>query len=295
MKLTIVGGLIACLFSLNALGANDSLDKWSTAPLKDTIYSAEEVATDSETLLAWLATNYASLTDKEKAEPRSKLYNLIDAHIKQLHLTSGAFTFAKADPLLEKLFFWAEKLGAYGGSLVYNAIKSSAAPALDQSLMPPEGFSLTFNEGLYHVKSTTEGWGLHLPYNFILSTITRFKAGNGLPTEILVFTFGTAATDNKGLSDKSSIMLIRSPGARKRKFSTYWKEQFGITRSAERVELGVKDITSQTEYDDQSGLQVEIALWSDADGQFAISYTGSKQAHAKNRPHFINVLQALEM
>lgn len=295
MKLAILGHFILCIFSLNALGANDSLDMWSTAPLEDTTYSAEEIAGESEKLLAWLATNYLSLTDEEKAEPREKLYNLIDAHIKQLYQSSGMFAFAKDDALLEQLFFWSEKLGAYGGALTYNAIKSSAAPAQEQTLAPPDGFSITLNQGLYQIRSTEKNWAVQIPYNFMLTTITKFTAGNGAQTEILVFSFGSTKDDGAATPSRASIMLVHSPGTKKRTFSTYWKDQFEIPRNAERVELGVNNMTSLKKYDSDADLQVELTLWSADAGQFAISYTGSKKACAENRPHFINILEGLEI
>ena len=57
--------------------------------------------------------------------PREHLYYLIDSYVKNLYSNDKRIIPEQHDLILDILFSWVERLGVYGGALVYNFLKSS--------------------------------------------------------------------------------------------------------------------------------------------------------------------------
>src|SRR6267378_8157373 len=103
---------------------------YSTEPLRDPIFDVAGVLVEATAINNWLNFNYRTLSPEQMKGPREHLYYLIDSRIKDTYARTGRVLPTEHDAILEILFSWTERLGAYGGSLVYNQLRSPASPEL---------------------------------------------------------------------------------------------------------------------------------------------------------------------
>ena len=120
-----VRALLFILLILSFSGAFASKDlsshnKFSTEPLKQPIFDPAYVAVDIANFNNWLNANYEKLSRERMKGPREHLYYLLSSHVSKIYQREGTILPKEPDHILELIFFWAEKLGAFGGNLVYN-------------------------------------------------------------------------------------------------------------------------------------------------------------------------------
>ena len=138
---------------------------YSTATLREPIFDAARVAAEAPAFTNWLNANYASLDAENMAQPREHLYYLIDSHIKNQFASTGQVWPTKHDPILELLFSWAERLGVYGGNVVYDRLRSTDTASSETLNSLPKGVAIDLEGDLLHVRSDL-GWSVQFPYYF---------------------------------------------------------------------------------------------------------------------------------
>ncbi len=268
---------------------------YSTAPLRDPIFDVAGVLVETTAINNWLNSNYKGLSYQEMKGPREHLYYLIDSRVKDTFSRTGRIYPAEHDVILELLFSWAERLGAYGGSLVYNRLRSRASRELPTQLRAPKGMSIELNDDLLKVQSVDGRWSVAFPYYFMLWNVADFNAKNGLRTQIIALSTGAAKDKSQAGHSQATLLLIFSPGADTNIFLTSWRQQLSIGVPKEEKVLPVRGLRAQHRFDPQNQLHTEFVGWTEKQGPFAVVYTGIEGTYQWNRLHFLDFLRALQI
>lgn len=266
---------------------------YATATLREPIFSVAEVAVQSAAYNNWLNENYAKLDEQRIPAARERLYYLIDSHIKHTFAGGGGVLPGKHDLTLEILFSWAVPLGVYGGNLVYNAVKAEKSQAKAATLTLPPGEALTLNGDLFELSSDA-GWKVSFPYYFMIGAVRDMTAQDGSRVQMTIISTGTARDSSRTGRSQATLMLLFSPGADFDAFMAFWKAQLPIDSGDERIPLGVRDLTSQKNFDDKLRLHREMVAWKTSKGAIAVVYLGNDGTYQWNRPHFIDFVRAIQ-
>ncbi len=227
--------------------------------------------------------------------PREHLYYLIDSYVKDQYTKDKRILPEKHDLILEILFSWSERLGVYGGALVYNSIKASKSPEMAPLMKLPDQISLGLDGDLFKIGLKTEGWSVKIPYYFMISIVDDFTATNSQRTQLLMLSTGTALDNSESGRSQATLMLMYSPGANLDDVANFWKKSIGIGEGAEKKLLKVGNRQSFYSFDSAVKLHKEITLWREPQGVFAITYMGIDGTYQWNRPHFLDFLRSLEI
>jgi hypothetical protein len=295
-SLIVAVSLVSAAASASAADSESTTPQqgYTTATLREPIFDAAQVAVDTTVFNNWLAENYGKLSANQLDRPREHLYYLIDSHIKQQFETTGQILPKEHDLILEILFSWAERLGVYGGNLVFNKVKSPKSQAMGPLMTLPKGMALELKGDLLHVQSDL-GWDVSIPYYFMIGRLHDFEATNGIRTQIMIVSTGAAKDKGKEGHSQATLMLLFSPGADMTVFRAFWEQQFEIKTGDEHVELGVSGLTSQRNLDAALLLHRELVFLKGDRGALAVAYLGNDGTYQWNREHFLDFLRAVHM
>jgi len=267
---------------------------YSTDPLANPIFDSARVIVETTAINNWLNANYKSLSGDQMKGPREHLYYLIDSRVKDTYARTGKILPAEHDIILELLFSWAERLGAYGGSLVYNKVRLPSSRQIPTSLQPPKAISLVLEDDLLTARSTG-GWSVKFPYYFMVWNIGDFDAANGLRTQVVALSTGAAKDKSPAGQSQATLMLLFSPGADPKRFVESWRTQLNVVEGNDKRQLPVRGLQSLYRFDPQSKLHTEFTSWSEKQGPFAVVYLGIDGTYQWNRQHFVDFLRALQI
>jgi hypothetical protein len=201
---------------------------YSTEPLHDPVFDMAGVTVETTAINNWLNSNYQGLSYEQMKGPREHLYYLIDSRIKDTYSRTGKIVPIEHDIILELLFSWAERLGAYGGSLVYNRLRSPSSRQIPPTLQVPKGMSIGLKNDLLSVKSAEGRWSVDFPYYFMLWNVADLNAKNGLRTQLIALSTGAARDKSQLGHSQATLLLLFSPGADTKRFVTSWREQLSV-------------------------------------------------------------------
>jgi len=268
---------------------------YSFEPLNNPVFDYAHVVVDVAKFNNWLNANYSKLNAETMKGPREHLYYLLSSYISELYKRDKVILPKKHDLILQILFSWSERLGVYGGSLVYNQIKSKKMEPIPELMKIPGSFSLSLDNDLYNLKSTTNIWSVKFPYYFMIGNMNDFQATNGMKTQLVSISTGASKDNTKAGRSQSTLMLIYSPSNKFKTFKKYWLGQFGIPSGAKTAELGVKNLNSRSIFDNASLLHKEITFWSSETGSFAVAYLGMDGTYQADRQHYLDFLNQLKV
>ena len=286
------------LLTLSFCGAfasenSPSNTEYSTEPLKQPIFDPAYVAVDIAKFNNWLNANYEKLSPERMKGPREHLYYLLSSHVSEIYQREGTILPKEPDPILELMFFWAEKLGAFGGNLVYNKIKSTKNSSLSETTRQQGEFSIDLVEDTFVLTSKSLDWTLRFPYYFLVGELHDYVATNEMHTQITVISTGASRDRGERGHSQATIMFIYSPSAELTPFKNYWLNQLNLPRSTATKDLKVKGLSSQYTFDSNSLLHKEATFWLAGSGSYAVVYLGIDGTYQTNRVHFINFLENL--
>lgn len=268
---------------------------YTTNTLSQPIYEVPELVVEATALNNWLNINYKNLTPAQMIGPREHLYYLINSYIKHLYTKDGIILPAESDLVLESLFYWSEQLAVFGGSQIFNAVKSADRPNMPELMQVPEPFVLSLEGDLFEIESKTEGWSVTFPYYFMVSTISDFTAKNGMRTQLISLSTGSAVDESPAGKSQATLMLAYSPGANIDDFSGFWLGNLGFVEPAKTKSLNGGARSSFYSYSTETLLHTEISIWEEPNGVFAVVYMGIDGTYQWNRPHFLDFVRALEV
>jgi len=287
--------IISFAFCISTASASEVPQKgYSTNTLKEPLFDSAQVALESVRINNWLNSNYSKMSYEQMKGPREHLYYLIDSHVKNYYLAEKAILPKEHDVILEQLFLWSERLGVYGGSKVYNAIKSPKSTALPSFMKLPEHVSISMDNDLLNISEDAEGWSVTIPYYFMIWGVNDFEATNGERTQLIAISTGASKDKSEIGRSHATLMLLYSPGDDISAFRKYWTQQIGIGKDAEKKSLGVENRHSYYSYDPALILHKELVVWKEAGGTYAVAYLGNDGTYQWNRHHFIDFLRSLK-
>jgi len=268
---------------------------YSFEPLKDPVFEYAHVVVDVTAFNNWLNANYSKLNAETMKGPREHLYYLLCSYISAIHQRDKVILPKNHDLILEILFSWSERLGVFGGSLVYNKIKREDIKPIPELMKIPDSFSLSLTNDLYSLKTKTNVWSVKFPYYFMVGNMNDFQATNGMKTQLVSISTGASKDNTEAGRSQGTLMLIYSPSNEFESFSSYWLSQFEIHLDSKAISLGVKNLTSRAVFDKTSLLHKEVTLMSSKNGSFAIAFLGMDGTYQANRQHYLDFLNQLQV
>jgi hypothetical protein len=281
--------------SVNGNAQQPAQQGYSTEPLRDPILDQAHVLVETMAFNNWLTSNYQGLSHDRWKGPREYLYYLIDSRVKDNYVRTGKVFPEEHDVILEQLFSWAERLGAYGGSLVYNRLRTPPFQEMSPALQLPQDISLALKDDLFTIKSDSGRWSISFPYYFMIWNVSDSDTKNGLHTQLIALSTGTARDNSKFGHSQATLLLIFSPTTDTDRFVPYWQHLFGIESNGPKEELSVRGLSAQYRVDPQTNMHTEFVSWSAKKGQFAVIYSGMDGTYQWNRQHFLDFLNALQV
>jgi hypothetical protein len=266
---------------------------YSFAPLVNPIFDYPDV--DVAAFNNWLNSNYSSLTDETMKGPREHLYYLLCSYVSALYEKDKVVMPKEHDMILEIIFSWSERLGVYGGSLAYNQIKNEDKKPMPELMEVPDTFSISLDNDLYSLATTSKAWSVKFPYYFMIGNINDFTATNGMQTQLVSISTGATKDKTKTGRSQGTLMLIYSPSNKFDSFSKYWLSQFDISSETKLEKLEVKALKSRSTYDEASLLHKELFFWPSEAGSFAVAYLGMDGTYQANRQHFLDFLTQINV
>ena len=170
---------------------------YSFEPLSNPIFDSAHVSVGVAKFNNWLNTNYSKLNAETMKGPREQLYYLLSSYISEIYKRDKVVLPKEHDLILETLFSWSERLGVYGGSLVYNKIKRENMKPMPELMKIPDSFSISLENDLYNLKSKTNSWSVKFPYYFMVSIMNDFQATNGMKTQLVSISTGATKDNTK--------------------------------------------------------------------------------------------------
>ena len=288
-------GLLGACFAMSASGAETPKEipqpGYSTAPLREAVLEMAPATLETLRIDNWLHANYASLDEQRRMKMRERLYYLIDSYVSHKFQEQGVILSKKPDAVLETLFAWAEPLGIYGGNLVYAAVKDPKSQPFSPDLPLLPGMSLSLKSDLFNLKST--GWEAAFPYYFMIGQVGSIPDAGGKPAEMVVISTAAAKDGGKPGYSQATLMVAFSKDAELAPFKAFWEQHVPINAGDERVELGVRDLVSQRNFDEKLRLHREFVAWKTPQGSIAVVYAGIDGTYQWNRENFRDFLRVL--
>ncbi len=253
------------------------------------MYEPAYVAVDLARFNNWLNANYPKLDVETMKGPREHLYYLIDSHVKHTYAREQVVLPKEHDGLLEIMFSWAERLGVFGGSVVYNAVKSKDRDP-QQPLMPiPSQFKLGMQGDMLVLSSAH--WSAQIPYYFMIWNIQESDAINGPRTQLVTLSTGAAHHTSNAEHSQATLMLLFGPDSETAGFTEYYARKLGFSLDERPVSDG--PLVTYRRHDDTQSLWIEYAAWSATEGHFVVAYMGIDGTYEWNRPHFFDFVRTL--
>ncbi len=296
LLITIVGILIFIHTTIaSELSTVVPQQGYTTSILREPVFELAQVVVEVPAINNWLNSNYENLTYEQMKGPREHLYYLIDSYIKNLYAKEKRIIPEQHDLVLEILFSWAERLGVYGGALVYNSIKSTESAEMPPLMKLPDQISLEIDGDLLAISAKEEGWSVKIPYYFMIWNVNDFSATNGMRTQLVTLSTGASVDKSEAGRSQATIMLMYSPDTNLDEFSEYWKQGIGISDKAEEITIDPGNRRSLYTYDAAAKLHKEITIWREPQGAFAVAYLGMDGTYQWNRPHYFDFLRSLKV
>jgi len=294
--MNIIVAALLVVFSCSVAASDYSPRQgYSFEPLNKPVFDYAHVVVDVVKFNNWLNTNYETLNAETMKGPREHLYYLLSSYISEIYKRDKVILPKEHDLILQILFSWSERLGVYGGSLVYNQIKSEKSEPMPVLMKMPDSFSLSLDKNLYNLKSKTNAWSVKFPYYFMVGNMNDFQATNGMKTQLVTISTGATKDNTKVGRSQGTLMLIYSPSSEFELFSKYWLTQFNIPADAETNELGINNLKSRSILDSASLLHKEITFISTDNGSYAVAYMGMDGTYQASRQHYFDFINQLKI
>jgi len=285
--------LALCSTSLSANPEELAIKGYSAAPIAGPIFEPADVVVRTVRLNNWLNGNVEKLKGERKKQIREHLYYLINSHIKHLSAEGKSIFPDEGDAILPVLFSWSERLGVYGGHLVHNELKIAEWERQSATNIFPNDWALSLNDGLFTLASKQGAWSASYPYYFMVADAQNFVNTEGMPTDLVSFSTGSAHhADGQGYS-QATLMLIHSPEAMLTAFSDYWLKAIGVSGKITKLLDTDQNANSSYFFDKNSKLHKEIVTWQGSRGVFAVVYLGIDGSYQHNRQHFLDFIASV--
>jgi len=268
---------------------------YSLEPLNYPVFDYAHVVVDVTAFNNWLNSNYSKLNAETMKAPREQLYYLLCSYISAIYQRDKVILPKDHDLILAILFSWSERLGVFGGSLVYNKIKREDMKPMPELMKIPDSFELSITNDLYSLKAKTNAWSVTFPYYFMVGNMNVFQATNGMNTQLVSISTGASKDNTKVGRSQGTLMLIYSPSNEFESFSKYWLSQFGISLESKVNSLEVKNLKSRAVFDKTSLLHKEVTLMPTENGSYAIAFLGMDGTYQANRQHYLDFLNQLQV
>lgn len=266
---------------------------YSIEPLSQSIFDPSQMSMELMALNGWLNENYTNLHPDTLKGLREHLYYIIDSRVKQIFSQTGRILPKEPDRLLANLLFWAETLGVYGGTLVYNAVKRTEDPPREPNLPLPPGFKLRLVDDLFELRSEEGQWSVRFPYYFMTFLIRNEIAYSGKQLQIVLISTGAAKHAVNDEWSQATLILFFSPNSNPAEFSEHIAASVGVSLGG-GSQLEIFNLPVHKGLDNENRIYKELTYWQTPHGMMGVAYLGVDGTYQWNRPHFLDFIRAIE-
>ena len=210
---------LLAFLAIGGAGAAKELEEvqggYSVEPLRKPIFDTAEVLVDAAAFNNWLNENHSTLTPETMKGPREHLYYLIGSRVADLYARNGQVFPQDDDLILASLFSWSERLGVFGGHLVYNVLRQDGSPPMEPLMPTPKGVELGLSGDMLVLRAPSEHWSVSFPYYFMVWNMAEFDTNQGMRTQVIALSTGAAR--HKERSRRRNRPLHRRPHIRRRR------------------------------------------------------------------------------
>lgn len=280
------------LRTVQAFTAAESTLEYSTEPLHNPIFTGPQLPGEIRNYHDWLLNNASRMPPERLPAAREHLFSLIDSVVRRRYARDGELYSENDDPALRMLFFWAEKLGVYGGSLVLNGLLGSEKPFI-QEAFPPESFSLALDGTEFTLTSNLGGWSASYPYNFMLWGLKDSATDDGPSVQRVTLSTGFARHEGQKGYSQATIMLVYAPSGDLAELERSVHDYFSIPPDSTPFEIELSGLFAHKYFDEGTNLHVEYVRVDPGEGMYVVVYSGIDGSYQWNRPHFVDFLRSL--
>lgn len=268
---------------------------YSVEPLRHPVFDSAKVAVETTAFNNWLNTNYGNLEVDKMKGLREHLFYIITSRVAENYACDGVVYPSSHDLILETLFSWSERLGVFGGHLIYNSLKRDSLSEMKPLMKLPESITIALADDMLKVSSPSEGWSTKIPYYFTIWQISDFKATNGVRTQL--FSLSTSAAKHEGQPGHSqaTIMFMFAPGGDIKEFINYWSNLLQIAPDDDTLTLPVRSLKSHQRFDESTKMYTEFVSWPTRKGPIGVAYMGINGTFQTDRPHFLDFIRSVSV
>jgi len=280
----------------NALASEyKPLSGYSPIPLENPVFDYASVVVDTAAFNNWLNENYLNLDGKARKDTREHLYYLLSSYVSEHYKKKGYILPKTHDPVLEILFSWSERLGAYGAHVFYNKIKKASSKTMPELMKISDGVIISAQNDMYFVESADGLWSIKFPYYFMIGTINEFTPAKGKQTQLLTISTGATKDKTEAGRSQSTLVFIHSLSKDTQEFSNFWLTNFDVSPKIVPKSLGIKALESLYTHNKEAQVHKEITFLPSTNGSLMVAYIGAEGAFQTNRQHFLDFMSHVNL
>lgn len=282
--------LCACLgqFAL----ASAAWAQFADAPFKVVPFDPARTVVESVGVNSWLSQNFGRIDERHIQPVREHVHALVDARVKELFAKHRSLRPPEPDPVLAMLYAWASRLGLYGASQVYAAVKGSYPVEPPPGPTLPSGIDIALRGNSLEVSSTDFGWQFAVPYHFFPFVVRDEVAAGGGRTQAVAISMGTAADVAPPGYSQATVLVVHAQGGSLSSFERDWAQRLQLPPESRASPIETTSHSSRVTFDAATRLHTEFVFVPAPSGAYAIVYSGLDGTYQANRPHFLDVLRS---
>jgi hypothetical protein len=295
MMRDILASVLAILWLIAAPAYAQYASRYAASPFAVEAIEPTRALVESVGINNFLHKEHAQLHDGQRQGAREHLHALVDSRVKQLYAKNGSLPPPQPDPTLAMLYSWAGRLGVYGADLIYPKVKGTYPVQPPPGPITPAGFDLALLGESLVLSSVAGGWRVSMPYHFFIFALESATAPDGVRTEAVAFSTGTAPGLARPGYSQATVGLVFVHDADKAKFEEQWLDRLQIPPNTALAPIGPTKYQSRSAYDPLTRLHKEFVYVPVEKGALAVFYSGLDGTYQANRAHFLDFLRLLKL
>lgn len=269
---------------------------YSKSPLLNPVYGFAEVTEEIGSYHEWLEEKFNKIPNTMHPVFRERLYYLLSSYVSGISQKDNTILPVEFDENIATTFKWAEKLGIFGGSLLYESFKQPTSPSIETINKIPSNFQISIDNDRIVLASKKDIWSVNAPYYFMiqnLGTIGRYKDVSS-DTHAVAISTGAARDNSAKGQSQATITVFYASQLSAKELSNDVLGLLGIPNNSKFFDLGIESRSSQYVYDASENIHKEATFWDTNTGAFGIGYLGVDGTYQTNRIHFLEFLKQFE-
>ncbi|MBX2886471.1 MAG: hypothetical protein KTR32_41335 [Granulosicoccus sp.] len=287
---------ITLILILSTVGVGLGTDRrdllvYSGSPLSNPAYDFESAIEGIGLYSDWLDENLVDIPSGEYKIYREHLYYLLSSYVSGIYENEKTILPSVYDENISTVFRWSEKLGVFGGALLYESVKRSQDPSIEVVNVIPANFQLNLNGDMLQLQSQNKTWSVSFPYYFMIQNLGEIKKYKNEHSQIAVISTGASRDASDTGQSQATLIVLHADNEDIESFSNEFISLLKMGNSIKEIDLDSDFRTSKYSYDETLKMHKEVVFWSADSGSYGIAYLGIDGTYQNNRAHFIDFIR----